>query len=312
VNRVSSDRRGWRKRRDCRLRIAAVAAMGFVAAASFAQSPAASDRIEFGAGENAMMASLTRDGFAVTVGRASVHLPRDAMPADDARALAAELNAGIEDIEAFTRSPRAWQRDPARIDYYFHPNDFVSYARPAFALVFVSLQRLRSGRAPLLHETAHVLLSPSTDFVVARGARFDPEHDGPVWLIEGIATYVAMSVSKSADIPEGDPLRVGRLEQLDQRCATGLSTPVGPEVLPFIGVVGAPAALGSIERRPVVAPVFYSCSASFNKYLAARIGLDALIELMAAKDARAQFERLTGRNVAALRADWQRRIGASL
>ena len=309
MKRVSSDRQGWRC--DCGMQIAAVAAIGLVAAASFAQSPAESDRIDFGAGENAMIASLTSDGFAVTVGRARVHLPRDTMSEDDARALAAELNAGIDDIEAFTRSPRAWQRDPARIDYYFHPNDFVSYARPAFALVFMSLQRLRSGRAPLLHETAHVLLSPSTDFVLARGARFDPEHDGPVWLIEGIATFVAMSVSKLAGVPEGDPLNVGRFEQLDQRCATGLETPVGPEVLPFIGVVGAPAALGSVQRRPVVAPVFYACAASFNKYLAGRIGLDALIELMAAVDARAQFERLTGRNVAALRAEWQRRIGAS-
>jgi hypothetical protein len=284
--------------------------IGLVATGSLAQGQAASDRIAFGAGENAMIASLTSDGFAVTVGRASVHLPRDAMSADDAHALAAELNAGIEDIEAFTRSPRAWQRDPARIDYYFHPSDFVSYARPAFALVFVSLQRLQSGRAPLLHETAHVLLSPSTDFILARGARFDPEHDGPVWLIEGIATYVAMSVSKSAGAPEGDPLNVGRFEQIDRRCAAGLDTTVGDEVLPFIGVRGAPEALGSISRRPVVAPVFYACSASFNKYLAGRIGLDGLIGLLAAKDAQARFEKLTGSSVASLRADWRRQMGA--
>jgi len=287
------------------------ALVGLFAVASLARGQAASDRIEFGAGENAMIASLTNAGLAVAVGRAVVHLPRDAMSVDDARALATELNEGIEAIEAFTRSPRPWQRDPKRIDYYFHPGSFVSYARPAFALVFVSLARLRSGRAPLLHETAHVLLSPSTDFVLARGARYDPEHDGPVWLIEGIATYVAMSISKSSGVPEGDPLDVGRFGEFDRRCATGLSSPVGAEVLPFMGVVGAPEALGSVQRRPIVAPVFYACAASFNKYLAGRIGLDALIELMAAKDAQARFEKLTGRKVAALRADWRRQIGAS-
>ena len=291
-------------------RVSSVCAFVAVAAANFAQGQETSDRIAFGAGENAMIASLTNDGFATTVGRAVVHLPRDAMSVDDAHALASELNEGIEAIEAFTRSPRAWQRDPKRIDYYFHPSSFISYARPAFALVFVSLQRLQSGSAPLLHETAHVLLSPSTDLILANGARYDPEHDGPVWLIEGIATYVAMSVSKSAGVPEGDPLNVGRFEQLDRRCATGLASPVGAEVLPFIGVVGAPEALGSVERRPIVAPVFYACSASFNKYLAGRIGLDALIGLMAAKDAQARFEKLAGQKVAALRADWRRRIGA--
>ena len=311
MNRVAVDRQGWRKCRDCRIQIAAVCAAGWLL--SFAESACAqtaSDRIDFGAGENAMIASLTNDGFSTTVGRAVVHLPRDAMPADEARAIATELNEGIEAIEAFTRSPRAWQRDPARIDYYFHPSQFISYARPAFALVFVSLSRLQSGSAPLLHETAHVLLSPSTDFVLARGARFDMEHDGPVWLIEGIATYVAMSVSKSAGVPEGDPLNVGRLEQLDRRCATALDTPVGAEVLPFIGVVGAPEALGSVERRPIVGPAFYACAASFNKYLAGRIGADALIQLMAAKDAQARFEKLTGRSVTALRADWRRQIGS--
>jgi hypothetical protein len=287
------------------------AAVALSAAAGLARGQPASDRIDFGAGENAMIAALTRDGFATTVGRAVVHVPRDAMSADEARALAAELNEGIEAIEAFTRSPRAWQRDPARIDYYFYPGEFISYARPAFALVFMSLSRLRSGRAPLLHETAHVLLSPSTDFVLARGARFDMENDGPVWLIEGIATFVAMSVSSSAGFPEGDPLNAGRFEQLDRRCAAALATPVGDEVLPFIGVVGAPAALGSVERRPIVAPGFYACAASFNKYLAGRIGLDELVGLMAAKDAQARFEKLTGRGVGALRADWQRRIGAS-
>ncbi|MEO8463867.1 MAG: hypothetical protein ABI640_00870 [Gammaproteobacteria bacterium] len=275
-----------------------------------AQAQPESDRIDFGAGENAMIASLTNDGFATTVGRAVVHMPRDAMSFDEARALATELNEGIEALEAFTRSPRAWQRDPARIDYYFHPSNFVSYARPVFALVFVSLSRLLSGSAPLLHETAHVLLSPRADFILARGARFDPQHDGPVWLIEGIATFVAMSVSKSAGVLEGDPLNVGRFEQLDRRCATALGTPVGDEVLPFIGAVGAPEALGSVQRRPLVAPAFYACSASFNKYLAGRIGLDALVGLMAAKDARAQFEKLAGRDVAELRADWRRGIEA--
>jgi hypothetical protein len=288
--------------------LCAVAGLFSLARAACAQAP--SDRIDVAAREQEMIASLTDDGVATTVGRAVVHLPRGAMSSDDARALATRLNQGIDALDAFTHSPRAWQRNPARIDYYFHPSQFVSYAKPVSAQVFIALARLRRGGAPLLHETAHVLLSPSADFIAAHGGRFDAHGDERAWLIEGLATYVGMSVSKAANIPEGDPLNVGSIDQLDARCATALATPVAHEVLPFIGVAGAPDALGSVTRRAEVGPAFYGCSASFNKYLAGRIGLDALIGLMIAEDSQAQLEKLAGQNVEALRADWRRRIGA--
>jgi len=279
-----------------------------IAVAAWGQ--ATSDRIDFAAGEKEKIDSLTNDGVATTVGRAVVHLPRDAMSSDEARALAARLNQGIEALDAFTHSPRAWQRNPARIDYYFHPTPFISYAKPLNAQVFVALSRLLRGAAPLLHETAHVLLSPSAEFIAAHGGRFDLEDDERWWLSEGIATYVAESVSKTANIPEGDPMDVGSIDQFDGRCATALATPVGAEVLPFIGTVGGPEALGSWQRRAEVGPVFYGCSASFNKYLAGRIGLDALIGLTIAEDTQAQLEKLSGGNIEALRADWRRAIGA--
>jgi hypothetical protein len=279
-----------------------------IAGGAWAQAP--SDRIDFAAGEREMIASLTNDGVATTVGRAVVHLPRGAMSADDALALATRLNQSIDAIDAFTHSPRAWQRNPARIDYYFPPSQFISYATPVSTQVFIALARLLTGGAPLLHETAHVLLSPSAEFIVAHGG-FHTEDDERTWLIEGIATYVAMSVSKAANIPEGDPLNVGSIDQFDARCATALATPVAHEVLPFIGVAGAPDALGSVTRRAEVGPAFYGCSASFNKYLAERVGFDALIGLMIAEDSQAQLEKLAGQDVEALRADWRRRIGAS-
>jgi len=281
------------------------AALLSVASVAWAQAP--SDRIDGGAGEDEMISSLTHDGFATTVARAVVHLPRNAMSADDARALATRLNQGIDAVEAFTRSPRAWQRNPARIDYYFHPSEFVSYAKPVFAQVFIALSRLQRGEAPLLHETAHVLLSPSADFIVAHRGRFEGD-DERAWLIEGIATYVAMSVSKAARIPEGDPLGVGSIDQLDARCVRALATPVAVEVLPYIGTAGAPEALGSVTRRAEVGPAFYGCSASFNGYLAARIGLEALIRLLIADDSQAQLENLAGGNVETLRAGWRRQI----
>lgn len=102
---------------------------------------------------------------------------------------------------------------------------------------------------------------------------------------------------------------VGSIDQFDGRCATALATPVAAEVLPFIGVAGAPEALGSWQRRAEVGQVFYGCSASFNKYLAGRFGLDALIGLLIAEDTQ-ELEKLAGQNVEALRADWRWAIGA--
>jgi hypothetical protein len=292
-------------------RVASVCAIAWLLSiARVACGQAASDRIDFEAGEKEKIASLTNEGVATTVGRAVVHLPRDAMSVDEALALATRLNQSIDALDAFTHSPRAWQRNPARIDYYFHPSRFVSYAKPVSAQVFVALPRLQRGGAPLLHETAHVLLSPSAEFIAAHGGRFDVEDDERGWLIEGIATYVGMSVAKAANISEGDPMDVGSIDQFDARCATALATPLAAEVLPFIGTVGEPEALSSVERRSVVGPVFYGCSASFNKYLSERVGLDALIGLMVAEDSQAELEKLAGKNVEALRADWRRQIGA--
>jgi hypothetical protein len=279
-----------------------------LAGAASAQAP--SDRLASGTEEREMIASLTNDGVSTMVGRAVVHLPRDAMSSDDARALATRLNQDIDAVDAFISSPRRWQRNPARIDYYFHPSRFVSYTRPVSAQVFIALPRLLAGGAPLLHETAHVLLSPSAEFIVAHGGRFDIDDDERAWLVEGLATYVAMSVSKAANVREGDPLNVGSIDQLDARCAAALGTPVVAEVLPFIGAAGAPDALGSATRRAEVGPAFYGCSASFNRYLAARIGLDAVIGLMIAEDLQAQIERLAGHTVESLRLDWLRQIGA--
>jgi hypothetical protein len=279
-----------------------------VGATAWAQAPPG--RIDLATDEREIIASLASAGVGTAVGRAVVHLPRGAMSADDERALATRLNQSIDELDAFTHSPRAWQRNPARIDYYFPPSLFVSYAKPVFAQVFVALPRLESGEAPLLHETAHVLLSPSADFIATHADRSGAENDERAWLIEGIATYVAMSVSRAASIPEGDPLGVGPIDQLDVRCAAALATPVADEVLPFIGSTGAPDALESVTRRADVAPAFYRCSASFNKYLAARFGLDALIGLVIAEHTAAPLETLAGQNVDALRAAWRREIGA--
>ena len=101
--------------------------------------------------------------------------------------------------------------------------------------VLVPVSRLRDGKAPLLHETTHVLLTP-------------PQGRRPLaWLTEGIAAYVAKSVSAEKHMPEGDALDIGEISELDAKCATGLSSEQGPRILPFVGSPANLQALYALE-----------------------------------------------------------------
>ena len=234
---------------------------------ALAQPAAPSDRSDVVHRETEMVTLLSNEGDKFGSGRVVVHLPRGALPKREAEALAERLNRGLDALEAFTGTPHLWQRQPDRIDYFFHHDLSVSYARSEPNRVFVSLQRLQEGGAPLLHETTHVVLYPTASFIATTPALLDERHEAPVWLSEGIATYVGKSVAAKLGIPEGDPLDVGSLAQLDARCAAALASPAGAEFASYIGGVGAPAALGSREGRAQVGPGFYGCSASFTKFL---------------------------------------------
>ena len=277
---------------------------------ALAQAAAPSDRIDVADRETEMVTLLTNEGDKFGSGRVVVHLPRGALPKREAEALAERLNKGLDALEAFTGSPHLWQRQPDRIDYFFHHDLSVSYARSEPNRVFVALERVREGGAPLLHETTHVILYPTASFIAATPALLDEQHEAPVWLSEGIATYVGKSVAVKLGVAEGDPMNVGSLEQLDARCAAALAAPAGAEFASYIGGVGAPAALGSRERRAQVGPGFYGCSASFTKFLTDTVGIEAVIDLLPAIDPPAALERLVGKPVDAIRADWRNAIGA--
>jgi hypothetical protein len=176
--------------------------------------------------------------------------------------------------------------------------------------VFIAFPRLQAGGAPVLHETTHVVIYPTAAFIAAMPAVLDESANGPMWLSEGIATYVGKSVAAETGLPEGDPLDTGSLEELDARCGAALGSPVGAEIAPFIGGVGGPEALNSRQRRLQVAPAFYGCSASFTKFLAGQFGIDAVIDLMPAIDPLAALEKLAGKSVDAVRAEWRKAIGA--
>lgn len=99
------------------------------------------------------------------------------------------LRIGLEALETFVRTPRRWQdARPRRVEYYCDDGPFFIPHAPVNRQVLIPVSRLRDGKAPILHETTHALLT------LPQGRR-------PLaWLTEGL--YVAKAVSREKGIPE--------------------------------------------------------------------------------------------------------------
>jgi hypothetical protein len=162
----------------------------------------------------------------------------------------------------------------------------------------IPISRLRDGKAPILHETTHAMLTPP------QGRR--PQ----AWLTEGIAAYVAKAVSQQKGIPEGDTFEIGEVNEIDAKCAAGLSSSEGPRILPFIGAPGNLPALYAMEPAMAVRKVFYGCSASFTKYLVERLGIDRVVDVLPESDPHKKLEELSNMKMAELRSEWAAKIGA--
>ena len=237
---------------------------------------------------------LREHGLRVEAPRFTAWFAKESSP--DARHRVREFLAeGIPAIEAFVKHPQPWQgSEPLVLEYYFPAARFVSHANPD-GQVFIPLMRLEDGTAPLLHETVHALLRS--------GTKGGPTGPRPAWLSEGFADYAAKTLAQRTGLPEGDPLRTGRIDQLDSTCTERLGNdPYG--ILAFMGKPGRPAALADVTLRPKVAPVFYGCAASFVKFIVERHGLPMLLEVLgASREEEALVER-TGGPVEALVQAW--------
>jgi hypothetical protein len=171
---------------------------------------------------------------------------------------------------------------------------------------------MRDGRAPYLHEAGHELLSSFSQPLTPDPARVERVRASrPLWLTEGLADYVGLTAASRAGVPEGDVFDIGGLAGADAACRERLQGPRGPEVLSFIGKLGAPAALFTTDRGQV-APTFYACGTSFTQFVVGRIGLPetiALMPLILTNGVLPRIEKLTGKSMDGLRAEWRAGIG---
>ena len=278
-----------------------------IAGAQPAPQPAA---LNWAADDGKRVAELTASGERREGKLVILFTPAGVIDDKEEAALLERLDRGMAVLrELVGRHP--WQVVTAdKITYYVSSDRFVAHASGR-AAVFIPLIRLQDGRAPYLHEAGHELLAYFSQPLTPDPARAERVRTTrPLWLTEGLADYVAHTAAARAGITEGDVFDIGGLTGTDAACHERLKGPRGAEIEPFIGGVGAPGALFTTERTEV-APTFYACGTSFTKFVVNRIGLQetiALVPLILTDGVLPRIEKLTGKTMAALRAEWRASI----
>jgi hypothetical protein len=268
--------------------------------------------LDWAADDGKRVAELTTGGERREGELVVLFTPAGALDDAEEAALLERLDKGIAALREVV-GRHDWQvvRE-SKITYYVSADRFVSHASGR-AAVFIPLVRVQDGRAPFLHEAGHELLATFSRPLTPDPAQRDRVvTKRPLWLGEGLADYVAQTAATRAGVKEGDVFDIGGLPGADAACRERLKGPRGAEVLPFIGALGAPAALFTTERQQV-APTFYACGTSFTNFLVGRIGLQPTIGLMPhilTGDVLPRIEKAAGVSMDTLRADWRKAIGA--
>ena len=272
-----------------------------------AQTPQPATPLNWDADDGKRVAELTAKGERREGKLAVLITPAGVIDDKQEEALLDRLERGHAALRAIVgRHP--WQVMRAdKITYYVSPDRFVSHASGRGA-VFIPLVRLQDGRAPYLHEAAHELLAYFSQPLRPDPARAERVRTSrPLWLTEGLADYVGLTAADRAGVTEGDVFDIGGLAGADKTCHERLKGPRGAEIVGFIGNIGAPGALFTTERTEV-APTFYACGTSFTKFVVERIGLPetiALVPLIPTEGVLPRIEKLTGKSMETLRAEWR-------
>jgi len=264
----------------------------------FAQQP-----LNWAADDGNRVAALIKDGAHVDGEHTIIWFPRSFSRAD-AEALRGKLDPAVAGLWRRV-GVHDWQIVPkGKITYYLVDDAFVAHASGRSA-VFVPMARVQDGRAPYLHEATHELLASK------RHDAGQPAAVRPLWMTEGLPDYIARLVAQDTGITEEGPFGTPTLDGVDATCAERASTADGATMLPFVGAAGRPEVLFTTDRQRF-APTFYACSFSFTKYLASRVGLDALVGLfgLTPGEMATRLDRLAGAPLATLRAEWLKSVNA--
>ena len=250
-----------------------------------------------------MVQSLRREGIRLTVGRATVWFPKEGFTPERMREIASHYDRTITAIRELVNAPRSWQRFPdSHVTYFLGPGRFISHANGA--RVFMPAMLVRTDRAPAIHETAHAVLTPRRFWAEGASptARERMRRDAPVWLEEGLASYISDRLAQMSPIPEVAAFDRGGPVGVHRRCTERTSDEVGRMVMTYVGTRGRPP--GFDTERALVARPFYTCSASYVTFLVERYGIEAVAALRDHRDTAVALAKLAGKPADEVRAEW--------
>ena len=238
--------------------------------------------------EASLAARVQEPRVRIETERAVVEFDAGAMGDAEMRAFAVLVEHGIADIEAMVGPGPESHR---RLRYVVTGR--VSVSRTYGSTVLLPIERVRTGCAPYLHETAHALL---------------PERRDWPWLSEGFASYLESWVSENRGGYDAHVFTRAGDRGIHRAALQYLSSAGGQEVLPYVGRDGVPAGLDT-ERWRVARP-FYVLSHSLCKYLVDHAGLAAVVTLLGAAEGRDTLPEATGRGREEWRRAWLEHLGA--
>jgi hypothetical protein len=217
--------------------------------------------------------------------RALVDFDPEGLDARERDAFVRLADRGIADLEDLLAPSRAVPARQERVRYVVSRR--VDMSRTFGRTVLLPLERVRTRSAPYLHETVHALVRA-------------PHHS--TWLSEGLACYLESWVAENVGGYDAHVFTRAGDHGIHEAARWYLRTPLGQEVLPWVGAPGEPPSLE--DDRAGVARPFYVLAHSFTKYLVERLSLAAVVRLATEADPEQALERLSGRGMADWRGEW--------
>jgi hypothetical protein len=261
-------------------------------------------------GDSMHIVSLIKNGIEIKKGKAICWFPRDSLSSRRMQEIADTLNMGITGAENFMRGslPKRLPLSAAAYTFYFRTDSFVSHASLA-GFVSIPFWRIKEGKAPWLHEAVHEMLTVGEIewFSKSITDEYFNKHM-PLWLSEGLATYVSMKVSQRNRISWFDVFSRSVDPNVDSVFRMEMQSEKSQYILSYIGAQGVMPELSSPDRNKY-APAFYHGSSSFVEFIADEYGLAVLLDAISSFQKEHEvIEGRTGKSIAVLKAEWLKKL----
>lgn len=261
-------------------------------------------------GDSANIVQLINTGVKISADNVVAWFPRDSLSPQRMQGIVDTLSRGIAAAEKLIKAPHEWQVKTKEIPYtfFFRRDTIISHASDA-GFVSISFWRIKQGKAPWLHEALHEMLNTRAGNWVNESI---PEKEWtenmPLWLAEGLPDYISLEVSTKNKLPMFDVFSRSFQVNPDSTCRSDLNGNKADSILRFIGTKGVMPELSGKDRQ-LYAPTFYHCSCSFVKYIAERVGIDPLLNAIAAYPNEIEtLEKQAGVPMAELKKHWLNKI----